>query len=181
MANSTSTYDLQDIDIETGYRFLFESQGSRNILKAVRYSYVQKFEDKNLYNLGFGDYDLETGEIADEANSNNGDAYKVLQTVLSTVPYFFQKNPDAILFIQGSDGTLDFVEKCRETCSRCCGEICKRFNKRITIYRNYVDKNFDHLSLSYWFLGGFISSTTNITVERYILGHKYDAILLFRK
>lgn len=181
MANSTNTYELQDIDIANGYRFLFESHGSRTILKAVRYSYVEKFEDRNLYNLGFGDFNLETGNIVDQANSNNGDAYKVLQTVLSTVPYFFDKNPGAVLLIQGSDSTLDFVKKCRETCSRCCGEVCKKFNKRITIYRNYVDKNFDTLSLSYWFLGGFISIINGITIERYILGQKYDAILLFRK
>ncbi|MCE6990792.1 DUF6934 family protein [Dyadobacter sp. CY323] len=181
MANLTNTYDLQEIDMATGYRFLFESEGPRSILKAVRYSYVQVFEDRKVYNLGFGDYDLEKDRIVDQATSNNGDAYKVFQTVLSTVPHFFKHNPEAMLLVQGSDGRSDFVEKCKEACLKRCTEACKKFNQRITIYRNYVEKNFDSLSLAYWFLGGITSADGNITIERYLLGNKYDAILLFRK
>lgn len=37
---------------------------------------------KDLYNLGFGDKNIDTGEIDDNAISNNGDSEKVLATVV---------------------------------------------------------------------------------------------------
>jgi hypothetical protein len=38
---------------------------------------------KGLYNLAFGDKDVDTGEINDLAISNNGDSEKVLRTCLN--------------------------------------------------------------------------------------------------
>jgi hypothetical protein len=37
--------------------------------------------------LGFGDYDLENDKIVDDINTNNGDAFKVFNTVLGTIFY----------------------------------------------------------------------------------------------
>ncbi|QRR03547.1 DUF6934 family protein [Dyadobacter sandarakinus] len=181
MANLTQAYELQELDIRTGYRFLFVSVGSKTILKAVRYTYARTFEDKKVYNLGFGDYDIKTGTIVDQAKSNNGDAYKVLQTVLSTIPYFFEKNPDAMVLVQGSDSDPAFAERCRKTCNKHCFTTCKRFRQRIKVYRSYVEKNFGDLSISFWFLGGFLSINRDVEIQRYVPGREYDAILFFRK
>jgi hypothetical protein len=131
--------------------------------------------------LGFGDYDESLDEIKDEIYSNNGDAYKVFATVLSTIPLFFQKFSDDILMVLGSDGGSDFVENCKKVCTKKCLSSCRKFNQRITIYRNYIEKNYSELSCSYWFLGGYITINNQIVTERYILGRKYDAILMFKK
>ena len=64
--------------------FEFTSEGSNGkISKIVQYS---KTNLEGFYNLGFGDKDLETGEISDQSISNNGDSQKVLATVATTVP-----------------------------------------------------------------------------------------------
>lgn len=60
---------------------------------------------KGLYNLAFGDKDLETGEIDDEIISNNGDSEKVLSTVVATVYAFTDKYPDAWIYATGSTKT----------------------------------------------------------------------------
>ena len=57
---------------------------------------------KGLYNLAFGDKDIETGEIDDKVISNNGDSEKVLTTVVATVYAFFDKYPDAWIYATGS-------------------------------------------------------------------------------
>ncbi|MCF8374049.1 MAG: hypothetical protein K9H64_20675 [Bacteroidales bacterium] len=57
---------------------------------------------KDLYNLGFGDKNLETGEIDDQAISNNGDSEKVLATVVATLYTFTVKHPNAMVYATGS-------------------------------------------------------------------------------
>ncbi len=46
-------------------------------------------------NLGFGDKDLQTGEVDDTVISDNGDSQKVLATVAATVYAFTDKYPEA--------------------------------------------------------------------------------------
>ncbi|KQS33399.1 DUF6934 family protein [Dyadobacter sp. Leaf189] len=181
MANLSDAYKTQEIKLPIGYKLMFTSEGPDNIIKAVQYTYVRKFEGRNVYNLGFGDYDPQFDHIIDQAKSNNGDAYKVFRTVLSTIPPFFENFPEAIIMVQGSDSRTDFAEKCRETCIRRCTKVCRKFNQRITLYRNYVEKNFQVLGLHYWFLGGFLRENRSLTTELYIPGRLYDAILFFRK
>lgn len=66
--------------------FEFESVGPNGkISKVVQYSETNL---KDLYNLGFGDKDHETGEVNDLNVTNNGDGLIILSTVASTVYAF---------------------------------------------------------------------------------------------
>jgi hypothetical protein len=89
------------------FSFFFISKGEKDIIKAIQFSFVQELNGRKIYNLGFGDYDLENDKIIDDINTNNGDAYKVLNTALSTIPIFFENFGSEILMVQGSDGSLD--------------------------------------------------------------------------
>ncbi|GLU56938.1 DUF6934 family protein [Dyadobacter frigoris] len=61
--------------------FQFVSDGNKGLIhKLVKY---QPTNLKGLYNLAFGDKDLETGEIDDKVISNNGDSEKILATVVA--------------------------------------------------------------------------------------------------
>lgn len=85
---------------ETSMVFEFVSDGiNGKIPKLVIYSETHLH---NFYNLGFGDKDETTGEIDDEAVTNNGDSEKVLATVASTLYTFTDKFPEAMVFATGS-------------------------------------------------------------------------------
>jgi hypothetical protein len=71
--------------------------------------------------------------------------------------------------VQGSDSTQEFRDNCQLTCKkRCTGAECKNMHRRINIYRNYVDKNFDSLSKEYLFLGGVINTDNQTLTEEYV-------------
>ncbi len=79
--------------------FEFISVGDKGeIIKIVQFLHISD----NLYNLGFGDKNLETGEISDIIVSNNGDSRKVLATVAASVYAFTGKYPNAFVFATGS-------------------------------------------------------------------------------
>ena len=79
--------------------FEFISIGNKGeIVKIVQFMKVSE----NLYNLGFGDKNSETGEISDIIVSNNGDSRKVLATVASSIYAFTSKHPMAFVFATGS-------------------------------------------------------------------------------
>ena len=81
--------------------FEFESSGANGIIKKViQYA---PMNSKGIYNLGFGDLDLSTGEINDSVVSNNGDTHKILATVASTVFTFLEKRPKSSIYIIGSN------------------------------------------------------------------------------
>ena len=80
--------------------FEFVSEGKKGLIHKL-----VKFQPTNLnglYNLAFGDKDIETGEIDDKVISNNGDSEKVLATVVATVYAFTDKYPDAWVYATGS-------------------------------------------------------------------------------
>lgn len=52
------------------------------------------YHDTKTFNLGFGDHDLVARKINDNANTENGDVYDVLNTELNTIPLFFEEYPD---------------------------------------------------------------------------------------
>ena len=80
--------------------FEFISVGNKGrIIKLVQYTPTNY---KDLYNLGFGDKNAETGEIDDNVISNNGDSEKVLATVVSTLFAFTDKHKDAMIYATGS-------------------------------------------------------------------------------
>ncbi len=76
--------------------FEFRSIGRKGtIKKVVEYS---EMSVKSYFNLAFGDYNDDRNEIDDEVITNNGDAQKVLATVVSTLYAFTSKYPDAKVF-----------------------------------------------------------------------------------
>jgi len=181
MAHLSNTYEVNEELSAAQLEFVFLSTGSKTIPKIIQYTLTHEFEDRDVYNLGFGDYIAESDRIEDQVNSGNGDAYKVFNTVLSTIPVFFERFPNAILMAQGSDGSSNFIKDCQQTCIKKCHLSCRKFNQRVTIYRNFVEKHFFELSYTYWFLGGYINDTLNLITEKYIAGKEYDAILMFKK
>jgi hypothetical protein len=79
--------------------YSFWSNGPNGmILKVVVYSQIKK----NVYNLGFGDWDDFRSKINDTARSNNDDMDKVLATVGSTILDFMKRRPFAIVEVEGS-------------------------------------------------------------------------------
>ena len=77
----------------------FYSEGSRGrIKKVILYERI----GKNLFNLGFGDWNEELQRLDDSSRSNNGDRGKVLATVAYTALEFTSKFPYALIFAEGS-------------------------------------------------------------------------------
>ena len=177
MSNPEYFYEVEENITETGIQYIFMSEGENDIIKAIQYSYVQEFLDKSLYNLGFGDYDAETDTISDDSNSNNGDHYRVFNTVLNTIPNFFVNYPNAMMVDQGSDSKPEFMESCRPTCKKKCAENeCRNSHRRINIYRSYVDKNYEALEVDYIFYGGKNIVENQTFIEKYQKGEKYDSV-----
>jgi hypothetical protein len=56
----------------------------------------------NLYNLAFGDKNLETGQIDDKVVTDNGDSEKVLATVVSAIYAFVDRFPDSWIYATGN-------------------------------------------------------------------------------
>jgi hypothetical protein len=80
--------------------FEFISEGPKGLFrKKIEF---QETSTPNLYNLAFGDTNVETGEIDDLAVSNNSDTEKVLATVVAAVYAFFEKHPTAYVYATGS-------------------------------------------------------------------------------
>ena len=80
--------------------FEFVSIGIKGkITKIVQYTPTNY---KDLYNLGFGDKNADTGEVDDNVISNNGDGEKVLATVVSTLYAFTDKHPNVMVYATGS-------------------------------------------------------------------------------
>lgn len=80
--------------------FEFVSIGPKGkIPKMVQYTPTNY---KDLYNLGFGDKNIENGEIDDTVISNNGDSEKVLATVVATLYAFIDTHKDAMVYATGS-------------------------------------------------------------------------------
>lgn len=96
--------DLERYEIESSVDskyFEFVSSGiNGNIVKVVKY--VPFPNQEGLFNLGFGDKSIETGELDDLVVSNNGDTEKVLATVAMTVFEFFEEHPSATVYLKGS-------------------------------------------------------------------------------
>jgi hypothetical protein len=90
-------YELEAEDSLEVFEFI--SAGDKGeIVKIVQFLQISD----NLYNLGFGDKNLETGEISDIIVSNNGNSRKVLATVAASVYAFTGKYPNAFVFATGS-------------------------------------------------------------------------------
>lgn len=182
MSSYPYTYNTVTGAIENGIRFLFLSEGEFSIIKAVYYVYALDLKGRPVYNLAFGDYDLRTRTLLDDQISNNGDAYRVFNTVLATVPNFFSTYPNAMMMIWGSDSTKEYQEYCHQSCKKnCTPNVCKNADRRITIYRNYVNKNLTELSLDYKFYGGSLNDKNQLLIEDYKKNQFFPAIILRKK
>lgn len=183
MNNSQEVYDIQEsINPEEGViRYYFVSKGRKAIIKVVEYQYVKQFNNKPLFNLGFGDYNPETGNISDEDMSGNEDHYQVFNTVLHTIPQLFTTYVNSALTVKGSDSGPEFIESCKRNCIRKCKNgHCKKADRRINIYRSFVDKYYEILSQEYSFHGGEELSDDSHS-EPYEKGKKYKQVIVEKK
>lgn len=130
--------------------FTFESIGSKGTIKKI-IQYSQITED--MYNLGFGDYNEQTGEIDDTIKSNNGDSIKVLSTVVSTLYDFTNLYPDRLVFATGSN------------------EV------RTRLYRMGISNNLEELKKDFYVFG--LKPDENF--EEFIVGEDYKGFLVKRK
>ncbi len=93
---------LQRYTYKTNKKFLdyeFSSAGPKgSIRKVVRFTQISD----DIFNLGFGDIDKETGDISDSIVTNNNDSRKVLATVAATVHDFTLHYPDVWIVAKGS-------------------------------------------------------------------------------
>lgn len=181
MNNFGSSYNLIEQQSDKEIQYFFVSRGKRDIIKAIQYILVERLNGVDVFNLGFGDYDLEKGEIVDDVNTNNGDSYKVFNTVLNTIPSFFAIYKNSMLMIEGSDSRPEFVDNCRLSCLKKCIEECKNFNRRINIYRSYVDKNYGQLTHNYLFFGGLRDDKNIVIIEPYERGKEYTSVFLLKR
>lgn len=79
--------------------FEFVSKGKKgNIIKVVQYSPTGI---PGIFNLGFGDRNVITGQVSDSIISDNGDGQKVLATVASTVFKFLEIHPQCAIIAVG--------------------------------------------------------------------------------
>jgi hypothetical protein len=81
------------------YIYEFHSEGPVGKIKKV---IVYEPIGKNIYNLGFGDWNEERQQTDDSSRSNNGDRDKVLATVALTAVDFTDRFPEAEIFVEGS-------------------------------------------------------------------------------
>lgn len=166
---------------ENGKFLIFISHGKERRLKAIEFSSIGKIGQRPVFNLGFGDYDIITGNISDDIITNNGDVYVIFNTVLISVKDFLGENPDAIVMVRGSDSSADFITKCKLSCKRGCISDCKNKNRRINIYRSYLDKNYTELNISYSLFGSFKSSDVDFVIEDFNIGAKYLSLFITKR
>lgn len=80
--------------------YSFLSEGPQGIIqKIAKFSSLET----NIYNFGFGDLDLQTGDISDTSTSNNGDADTIIGTLGSIIYDFTNVFLNTLIFIQGTN------------------------------------------------------------------------------
>lgn len=175
---ASSPYDYKEsVQTDQGIKFLFVSKGKTDVVKAVHYMYLS---DRRVYNLGFGDYQIEEDNIDDKVNTANGDVYKVFNSVLYTIGIFFEKFPQSIVMVQGSDSSHDFYDNCKPTCIKKCIDTCRNQHRRINAYSSFVNKNYDELIKNYDFFGG-LKTLEGVAIESFVRRKRYDAVLVIKK
>lgn len=143
-------YPFSGKQVEQSYiQFFFISPGFVEVIKVIRYEKIGKLQGKPIYNLGFGDLDIADAKINDTISTKNGDQYKVLNTVLSSIPHFFEVCKDSIIMVQGSDSLPSYIANCKLDCRKGCNENCKNAHRRIRVYKGYINKNYEFLRKKY--------------------------------
>ena len=80
--------------------FEFESVSDRKTVRKI-VIYTPFDDDPTLYNLALVDA-FPDGSFSDKSVSNNDDLEKVMATVIQTLLRFFEGNPSAMVYIEGS-------------------------------------------------------------------------------
>jgi hypothetical protein len=81
-------------------RFEFVSEGFKGFIKKL--IEFQETNNPQVFNLAFGDKNNLNDAIDDLIVSDNGDAEKVLATVVAAIYVFFDYHPDVFVYITGS-------------------------------------------------------------------------------
>ena len=192
MKNLGTQYEVRELIDESiilNYIFLSKSSDDEvTVVKLIQYApFLQPngqptfFDGKLIYNMGFGDYDPVTKRTNDATLTGNKDTYKVFNTVLGTVPMFFEKNPAIGVMVQGSDSKPEFEEECKKSCPKKCLDGCRKINQRINIYCKYVSKNLETLSFDYQFVGGIKNHLEWFDFENFIPYKEYDTVIVYKK
>lgn len=130
------------------YEFISEGQNGK-IRKAIIFKLIDS--KREIYNLGFGDYNEETNEVDDLSVSNNQDRDKILATVAAAVIDFSEKHPTATIIALGST------------------------ESRTRLYRMGIRKHFENIS-AIFDVEGF-----NNGWKSFQKGHDYEAFSIKRK
>ncbi|WAC09413.1 DUF6934 family protein [Dyadobacter pollutisoli] len=145
--------------------YFFVSEGTYgNITKSVSITRIlsefTNLPGQEIYNLAFGDFKIINGQwmIDDSSRSNNGDMPKVIATVAKVAIEFMHKNETAILSFSG------FMDKKSFELGR---------NQRTNLYQRAINSNFEELCKSFEIIG-----VVKDHIEEYVLGTKYDRILI---
>ncbi|MCU0468504.1 MAG: hypothetical protein MUF58_07875 [Arcicella sp.] len=128
--------------------FDFESLGKQIVKKKVLY---QNTNQKPFYNLALVDV-LEDGSFDDMTESRNGDMEKILATVANTLPFFFDRFPDAIVLFRGSD------------------------ERRTRLYQILINREVDNLAHVFTFLG-----INGLNFEKFRKNKTYDGFAIILK
>ena len=92
------SYELIYGDSFSSFSFISEGKKGR-IRKVIQF---QKFSYPNIYNLAFGDENVQTKELNDLVVTNNGDTEKVLATVVKSIYFFTNEEPNMWIYMTGS-------------------------------------------------------------------------------
>jgi len=141
-------YELKAGKSLTTFEFLSEGPKGK-IIKVIQF---QRMNLPNLYNLAFGDKNFETGEIEDKIVTDNGDAEKVLATVVAAVYAFADRYPDIWVYATGST------------------------EARTRLYRMGINKYFDIVETDFDIMGEYQNEW-----EWYEKGKNYQAFAVHRK
>lgn len=179
----SSHYEVAKAWEDNKLKFYFESLGQSVLTKVIEFELTPIILMGHVvYNLGFGDKMPDEPGVLDSTISNNGDVYRVFNTVLSTVPVFFEHFPKAAILVRGSDGIDNYFEKCILYCRKSCIVKCRKEGRRMAIYRSFVNKYYRQLTADYVLLGGAThTGSLSFMWEDYVVGKFYDVILLFKR
>jgi hypothetical protein len=148
IAMKLDRYELKAGRSLTTFEFLSEGRKGK-IVKVVQF---QRMNLPNLFNLAFGDKNLETGEIDDLSISDNGDSEKVLATVVAALYAFVNEHPGCWVYATGSTGV------------------------RTRLYQTGINKYFDIVKADFDIMGELLNEW-----EPYEKGKNYQAFAVQRK
>jgi hypothetical protein len=182
MGNIEYSYRVDEINEGLNVNYIFISNGPNGYkVKVVQYEFLKYIDGKPVFNLGFGDFDPESNNITDTTLTNYGDVYKIFNTVLNTILPFYEKYPNAFIFVEGSDNTEEFKVNCKANCVRDCIESCHFFNRTMRLYCKEVSRKFEFYASTHQFLGGMRNKIGWFDFEDFIRFKLYDSIMVFQK